>query len=1322
LELIGQTLDHYQVVEQLGDEFWGSNFMGYDLKFERKVVVQLLSHEWLERSRASDYTMQIARAMVNWRQPGIARVYDFGQISTSNYTVREFIPGVSLNQLLKTMRSQVKWISLPEAFLLIVEICRSLAYAHQRNIMHGDLYPGSIILKPNTGGELSCQPVLIDLGVVSPTALHLVPSLPAYQPPEATLNKKMEKSADVYSLGILLYELTTGQVPPVKGNPKTTAIDDRARQENGDTLSIEDNYISSKNNLLSTSHRIPYTEHFIPSPRNIRPDLPKQLEQVILKAIASNPEERYSDALSLKGILEELIPQIKQVSTSPPGFRSVISLATVLQTPISKEKGGIEPSSEGAPRSEGDKQPRVLIEKAIPTQGENDLSKDQIHILEPNQTLYSIPMEPTGITIGRGLENDLVIDHPSVSRYHARIDFDGNDYLVQDLKSLNGTYIEDTRLSPGAPHTWLPGENLRVGEIWLRVERAGQAITTQAVLHKGDPAQPDAVEETVRPTQAETSIMYLSPNGRTIDPSQVQLSTGEGWIGVFMEKSHFSVLPGDSVSATLLLFNRGSSTDTFRITSQGLPPEWIPSSHQLQRIPANGKEEVEITFRPPRSSEGKIGRHLVTLRISSHNAPDQAVELRLTLTVAGFSQFSSELQPKEIPAGQLGQVLVNNLGNLPETFTVTLEDKQHKLVFDPSQAKIYIPAGKSAIVEFRTSPIQQQWFGAEETHSFTAHVSSLSGQLQSHPGEIAIRGLIPFWAPIILTTLCLVMVCVFIMFYNQFTLPSRYSRRTAEVGQTSLALAYQYTAAAVTETSQSLAGANQATRQSVTATAVWGIADDDQDSLANSLEILAGTKPDNPDTDGDGLSDGEEVNRRKTNPLAADTDTDGLSDGREIEKGTDPLRKDTDDDGIMDSVDPDPLHAATKTPLIVPSASPTRSLTPTQTSTPTITFTPQLNLADLNISVTNGKATSVPGSNVGYTIKVKNKGPGAVFNAQVVDSFPSNITNLTWTCTATTNSRCQTPDGINNLDELVDLDVNGVVTFEIDGVLFYSATGLLINTANVNPPPGISDPNMVDNLAIDTDTISPQVSLSLYKTDGRSTIAPGELLTYTIGVTNSGPSSVNAVNIRDDFSNKMTNITWTCNPSPGSSCQAIGVQNGDINTFANLLPGGSTRITARGTVKTSATGILSNSAFIFSPIDPTNNDKKSSDTTTIVPESELLLEVITPFTVSAHSPITYTIYITNTGPSNASVVTLNQTLPPGATFISASPTSPVCEALADEVTCTLGDLLVSSRKKVVIIINSPATPGTFVSQIEVDSKESDPNPANNSTSSTVQVQ
>lgn len=1261
-EMIGQTLNRYQIIDRLVEDYWGSVYKAYDPKFDRFVAVQILKPHLVEKDKLNEHFLQVGRTILSWRHSGIARVFDVGQHDALTYLVREFTPGANLQQLLEEMRVQGEWINLAEAVQLARQVCLALDYAHKRDILHGDLHPGNILFVPESAAGLPYQPVLTNLGLYKPGMSPPETTAQAYRSPEVARGERFETRADIYSVGVLLYELTTGQLP-VDVDPKLITLDEESS--------------------------LPFM-----SPGLLRKDLPELLEKVLHKTLAQSTVDRYPDADSLAKALAEALPQVAQVKTAPSGLEHATSLLPVYQRTLGEEP--YHPPFE----------PRSAEKEAI------DISEDQVHILDPDQTTRSVYMKPEGLSIGRASNNDIVVDQPGTSRHHARVDFDGEDYLVRDLKSMNGTYLEEERLSTDAPRVWLPGENLRIGKTWLRLERAEQSLSTIGM-----------VPEATRPQMLETEAMFLSSDGHTIDPSKMKLSSGQGWIGVFVETPSLSVSPGDSVSASLLIFNRGPAADTFQITLSGIPSNWIFDLPQSISLPAGSQREVNFTIKPTRSPESRAGRHVVIAHFASQNAPgeigtEQSVEARLTLTISAYSQFHSELRSSRIHTREVGQVLVHNQGNLPETFTLLWEDKGQNLTFDPPQVKIVIPAGKSAAAEFRPSPIRPDWFGGEAAQAFTAHVSSQAGQLQSHRGEFISRGLIPAWAPIALVSLCAILFCVAFLFLNQLTMPARYARQTTEAGQTAIALVSQETAAARTATAGAFTGANQSTIQAATATAEWLAADDDQDGLNNSLEIQAGTRPDQPDTDEDGLNDGDEVNVWKTNPVISDSDGDGIKDGDEVERGIDPLKKDTDGDGIEDAADPDPAKSPTQTPQ----TSPTSTSSPTnQTTTPTITLTPQGTSTDLSISMNNGQASSIPGTKVTYTIVATNKGPIAVTNAKVVDMFPGSIINATWTCSASVGSKCQTPNGIANINALVDLAVNGTATLTAVGDLSPDAIGLLINTANITAPAGISEMNTVDNMAIDTDTLTPKVSLSVTKTDNLTSVAPGQSTTYTIAVTNNGPSAVSGVNIMDTFPTELSGVTWTCSATPGSSCSTSSPQPGNINTSVSLAPGGIATITAYATVTSGASGSLSNTVFLSSPIDPANNNKNAVDTTAITSEADLMAEVIAPLTATVSTPITYTINVTNTGPSTANNVVLTDLLPVGTTFISSVPGAPDCTHIASTVTCDLGNLPPGGNQQVKIGLTTPAVAGPINNQVSVLADENDPNPGNNLITTMVQI-
>jgi uncharacterized repeat protein (TIGR01451 family) len=171
-----------------------------------------------------------------------------------------------------------------------------------------------------------------------------------------------------------------------------------------------------------------------------------------------------------------------------------------------------------------------------------------------------------------------------------------------------------------------------------------------------------------------------------------------------------------------------------------------------------------------------------------------------------------------------------------------------------------------------------------------------------------------------------------------------------------------------------------------------------------------------------------------------------------------------------------------------------------------------------------------------------------------------------------------------------------------------------------------------------------------------------------------------------------------------------------------LAPQGSATIIATGIVKKTATGTLSNTASITSPIDPANNNKSATDTTSILPEADLALEAVTPLTTTVSAPYTITINLTNTGPSDAANVSFSQSIPVGATFVSSSPGSPTCEALPDRVTCVFESLPAGHKSTIIVVLNAPSSPGSIDSQVEVNASQTDSNPTDNSITITVQIQ
>jgi uncharacterized repeat protein (TIGR01451 family) len=282
-------------------------------------------------------------------------------------------------------------------------------------------------------------------------------------------------------------------------------------------------------------------------------------------------------------------------------------------------------------------------------------------------------------------------------------------------------------------------------------------------------------------------------------------------------------------------------------------------------------------------------------------------------------------------------------------------------------------------------------------------------------------------------------------------------------------------------------------------------------------------------------------------------------------------------------------------------------------------------VADLSITKTDGVTTAIPGGSVTYTITASNAGPSNASSVTVADTFPASLT-ATWTCVGAGGGTC-TASGSGNINDTVNLPTGGSVTYTAVATISASAVGILSNTATVSAS-SVSDPNPGNNSATDTDTLAPQADLSITKTDGVTTAAPGGSVTYTITASNAGPSNTSSVTVADTFPASLT-ATWTCVGAGGGICTASG--SGNINNTVILPAGGSVTYTAVATISSSAIGMLSNTATVSasSTTDPNPGNNAATDIDTLIPPVAVSInQAIGQNDPSTTSPINFTVVFT----------------------------------------------------------------------------------------------
>ena len=254
--------------------------------------------------------------------------------------------------------------------------------------------------------------------------------------------------------------------------------------------------------------------------------------------------------------------------------------------------------------------------------------------------------------------------------------------------------------------------------------------------------------------------------------------------------------------------------------------------------------------------------------------------------------------------------------------------------------------------------------------------------------------------------------------------------------------------------------------------------------------------------------------------------------------------------------------------------------------------------ADLKITVNDSKTAVVAGGQDTYSINVINLGPGFVGGASITDVFPTIFTNVSYTATQLGGASGFSASGAGNINDTVVMPSGSKITYKAKGKVNPSATGTISNTASVTPPAGFNDPIPGNNTATDTDSITVKADLKVTVTDGKTAAVPGTKDTYTIIVTNAGPSNIAGAVIQDHFPSTFTGVTFTATQSGGAT-GFTSRGSGDVSQTVAMPSGSHITYKATGTISASATSSISNTATVSVPtgvIDPNTANNIATDT------------------------------------------------------------------------------------------------------------------------------
>ena len=330
---------------------------------------------------------------------------------------------------------------------------------------------------------------------------------------------------------------------------------------------------------------------------------------------------------------------------------------------------------------------------------------------------------------------------------------------------------------------------------------------------------------------------------------------------------------------------------------------------------------------------------------------------------------------------------------------------------------------------------------------------------------------------------------------------------------------------------------------------------------------------------------------------------------------------------------------------IIPNPTNTSPFNPPRTSTPIPPTSPPATSipVDLQITKDDFSSTYTAGSTVNYTVIITNNGPNNVTGAVISDNKPAQVTSWDWFCTTVINATgCDAVTGsTSNFTDTVIIQSGGSIEYTVTASISAGASGNLVNTATVGVPAGYTDTNNGNNSATDTDTPVFSADLQITKTDYATHYRANDVITYTIVVSNAGPSNVTGATVTDSTltnppNSNIANANWVCSGTGGATCTS-GPVSGNINDTVDIPAGASVTYTVTVNVSASPSGPLTNTATVNSPIDPNNGNNSATDTNTLITQIGTTGDTFY-YNLPANGTITLNINLIANGDTNPDLV------------------------------------------------------------------------------------
>jgi len=468
--VLGRRITRYQVDALIAEGRISSIYQTHDMKMNRLMALKVMYiPDYLDETGTEQVLDQI-RALAAVDHPNLVHIYDYGEAQGQLFIVTEFVNGMPIDQHIKHMIEQGQKVNTWHISLTMAYVTSAIADAHHVGIAHGLWKPGHILLETSPGAfsDLPFHVELADAGLgIMYQSVHDMPAeMWPYLSPEQCRGEDASMAGDIYSMGALLYHLAVGKQP-------------FSPQSIEEAIKL-------------------HTETEPPLPTAVSPTLPLAIENIILKAMAKEPSERYESAKAMATALWETSQQMTRSAAGSEQF---------------------------------------------------DIGDHILHIDiigEPRRTI--VLDRPTMFT-GSSPENEIVLPGVKVARQHVRLEREPDHWVAYHLDPTRSTYLQGTRLLADLPEIWETGQVLLVGPYMLTWEEVTEIRDTP--LFAAGQLDSHLVGIVVQPAAGEVSPgkfidfqINIINQAAHVDHFEVEL---EGlpldWVQI--SNNNLSLLPGD---------------------------------------------------------------------------------------------------------------------------------------------------------------------------------------------------------------------------------------------------------------------------------------------------------------------------------------------------------------------------------------------------------------------------------------------------------------------------------------------------------------------------------------------------------------------------------------------------------------------------------------------------------------------------------------------------------------------------------------------------------------------------------------------------------